>query len=72
MRIMLDFKGEDVCVKAYDVNTKEVIGTFEGYKKAGLALGIREQSVAQRCKTKTRVFARRLNKEVALRLVRRD
>ena len=67
-----NFKEENLCVKVFDVKTQEIISTFESYKKAGVGLAISERIVADKCKTKKRVYSPRLDKEVACRLSRRE
>jgi hypothetical protein len=68
----INFEDDSLCVKAYDVETKQVIGTYDNFKKAGKELGVTPITVARRCKSKTRLFVTRLNKEIALRLTRKD
>lgn len=72
MRLSLDFKEENLCVKVYDIATKEVISTFDSYKRAGVDLLIREQTISEKCKTKKAVYSPRLNRLVVVRLTRKD
>lgn len=58
---------DDVCVKVYDPEKKELIATYENYSQASRKLGINPKSVYAACANKSRRFSPLLNKEVALR-----
>jgi hypothetical protein len=67
-----DFKEENLCVKVYDVDSKQVIATYDNYKRAGFGLGIPQQTIARRCKSKERIHSPKLGKEIAVRLTRKE
>lgn len=64
------FQEDSLCIKVYDVDTKQVIYTFSNYKLAAKGLGTQPETISRRCKSKLRLFSPILNKEVALRLVK--
>lgn len=63
-RIPLD----DVCFKVYDPEKKELIHTFDTAALTAQKLGLTTKAVHAAIRTKTRKFAPKLNKEVAIRL----
>lgn len=62
------FGMEDECIKVYDVEKKEVIGTYNTYAKAEVATGLTAKVLRIAATSKTRRFSPRLNKEIAIRV----
>jgi hypothetical protein len=62
------FGHEDVCVKVYDPEKKELIATYNTYKEASSKLGLTYKVISLAAKTKTRRFCQRFNKEIAIRV----
>lgn len=65
---MNTFGLEDECIKVYDVEKKELIGTYATYGKAERATGLSQKILRGAVKNKTRRFSPVLNKEIAIRL----
>lgn len=70
------FGYDDTCVKIYDPEekdpSKKLIASKDNYNQAGIYLGLAMGAVQKHCGRKTRVFAPKLNKFVAVRLSSRD
>lgn len=62
---------EDECIKVYDVEKKELIGTYDTYVKAEKATGLNVKVLKGAVVAKTRRFSKLLNKEIAIRLARK-
>jgi hypothetical protein len=62
------FDQEDICIKVYDPEKKEVIATYNSYKEASSKLGLTYKVIKGAAKTKTRRFCQRFNKEIAIRI----
>jgi hypothetical protein len=62
------FGQEDICVKVYDPEKKELIATYNTYKEASSKLGLSYKVISAAAKNKTRRFCDRLNKEIAIRI----
>jgi hypothetical protein len=62
------FAHEDVCVKVYDPEKKELIATYDTYKEASSKLGLTYKVIKAAAKNKTRRFCERFNKEIAIRV----
>ena len=58
----------DTCVKAYDPDTKAIVGTYNNYRDASNKLGINASAIRNACGRRGRSFSRVFNKELALRL----
>lgn len=61
------FGADDICIKVYDPNKKELIAIYNTYSEAAKRLGLTHRSVSSACLNKTRRFSPFLNKEVAIR-----
>ena len=61
------FGADDLCVKVYDPEKKELIAVYDNYSQAGKKLGLPTKVVYVACQNKTRRFSPFLNKEIALR-----
>lgn len=61
------FGHEDIYVKVYDPEKKELIATYDTYKEASSKLGLSYKVISAAAKNKTRRFCERLNKEIAIR-----
>lgn len=59
---------DDIYVKVYDPEKKEVIATYDSYAQAARKLGLTDKVVYNACSNKTRRFSPFLNKEVAIRI----
>lgn len=66
------FGFEDLEVRAYDPETKTVIKTFRSYKRAAYELGLHPDTVRDGCLSKKRKYAPALDKQIALRLMRKS
>lgn len=66
------FGFEDLEIRVYDPNTKEVIKRFDNYSRAGYVLGISPRAVKNACDTKTRRYSPTIDKEVAIRIVNKN
>jgi len=62
------FGHEDICIKVYDPEKKELIATYDSYKEASSKLGLSYKVITGAIKNKTRRFCQRFNKEVAIRV----
>lgn len=70
MRIDL-YGYEDLELKVYDPETKQVIAVYKNFTKASKCLGISDQALKRCCINKTRKHSPVLNKEVAIRLTKK-
>jgi hypothetical protein len=61
--------GDDITIKVYDPETKEVIATYDSYTKAARKLGVTFKVVYNACHSKTRRYSPFLKKEIAIRAV---
>jgi hypothetical protein len=61
------FGADDICVKAYDPEKKELIAVYDNFSQASRKLGISVKAIYAACASKSRRFSPFLNKEVALR-----
>lgn len=61
-------EADDIYVKVYDPEKKEVIATYDSYAQAARKLGLTDKVVNNACSSKTRRFSPFLNKEVAIRI----
>lgn len=61
------FGADDVCIKVYDPEKKEVIATYANYTEAARKLGLSYKVVFTACTTKVRKYSPFLKKEVAIR-----
>ena len=62
------FDQEDICIKVYDPEKKELIATYNSYKEASSKLGLTYKVIKGAAKAKTRRFSERFNKEIAIRV----
>lgn len=62
------FGFESECIKIYNPENQELLGTYDTYTKAERATGITSKVLRIAAKTKTRRFSPLLNKQVAIRL----
>jgi hypothetical protein len=62
------FGQDEVCIKVYDPEKKEVIATYDTYKEASSKLGLTYKVISAAAKNRTRRFCERLNKEIAIRI----
>lgn len=69
---MSPFYEDNTCLKVYDVNTKQVIATYDTYKQASQKLGLTEKAISYRTSTKQRFHSPKLNKEVTCRISKRE
>jgi hypothetical protein len=61
------FGADDICIKVYDPEKKEMIAVYDNYAQAARKLGLTSKVVYAACTNKTRRFSPFLKKEVALR-----
>jgi hypothetical protein len=61
------FGSDDICVKVYDPEKKELIAVYDNFCQAGKKLGISGKIVYNACLYKTRRYSPFLKKEVAIR-----
>lgn len=66
------FGFDDLEVRAYDPATKTVIKRFKSYKRAGYELGLNPDVVRDACLGKKRKYSPTLDKEIALRLMKKE
>ena len=59
---------DDVCIKVYDPEKKELIATYDSYKEASSKLGLSYKVISGAVRNKTRRFCQRFNKEIAIRV----
>ena len=62
------FGAQDVCIKVFDPEKKQLIATYKNYTEAARKLGLTYKVVYAACANKTRRFSPFLNKEIALRI----
>jgi hypothetical protein len=73
MSIDIDkFGYEDLEVRVYDPQTKQVIKKFDTLGRASASLGLTPNVLRNRCTTRQRVYSPNLSKEVAVRLVNKN
>jgi hypothetical protein len=65
------FGYEDTCIKAYNPDTRELLGIYENYKDAGNKLGIIPSIVQKACSRKGKTYSSLLGIKVSLRLSRK-
>lgn len=53
--------------KVYDIERKELIGTFESRNDAARFTGVSLSHIADHVRSKRRVFSRKLNKKITFR-----
>ena len=63
---------DNTCVKAYDPETKTLVGVYKNYRDASNKLGIYPSAVKNACDRRGRSFSRTFNKELALRYAAAD
>jgi len=63
---------EDECIKIYDVEKKELIGTYATYSKAERATGLTSKVLRGAAISKTRRFSPFLKKEIAIRVAAKE
>lgn len=61
------FGADDICIKVYDPEKKEVIARYNNYAEASKKLGLTSRAVQYACINKVRKYSPFLNKEVAIR-----
>ncbi len=66
------FGYEDECIKIYDPTTKECIAVYDNLYKAERGLGISNNVLRTASRLKTRRFSPILNKEIAIRVARKQ
>ena len=66
------FIEDNTCIKVYDPKTKQLVETFNNYRKASDALGLTYKVLQNRIVTKERVFAPKLGFEIAVRLGKKE
>lgn len=66
------FGYEDLEVRVYNPETKEVVNKFDNFNRAGYILGISPRAVREACINKTRRYSPALKMDVALRLVNKN
>jgi len=66
------FGYEELEVRVYDPETKQVIKSYDTITKAAAYLGLTTTVVKNRCKNRGREFSPSLKKEVAIRLVNKN
>lgn len=59
---------EDMCIKIYNPENKQLIGVFKNFAKAANKLGVHITILSRKCGNKERLFSPSLNIEVACRL----
>jgi hypothetical protein len=69
----LDLYGfDDLEVKVYDPETKEVLGVYKSLTKAAHSIGIADHTVRRCCSNKSRRYSPVFKKEVVMRLVKKS
>lgn len=63
------FGYDDLEIRVYNPETKEVVDKFDNFNRAGYVLGISPRSVREACISKTRRYSPRIGIDVAIRLV---
>jgi hypothetical protein len=66
------FGYEDECIKIYDPSKKECIAVYDNFGKAERGLGITSKVLRIAAKSKTRRFSPFLNKEIAVRVSKKQ
>lgn len=66
------FGFDDLEIRVYDPETKQVVNKFDNYNRAGYVLGISPRAVKSACENRTRRHSPTMNKEVAIRLVNKS
>ncbi len=59
---------ENICVKVYDVETKQIIAVYQNYKKASTRLGIPSPRIHRCALNRSRMYSPMLNKLIAIRV----
>lgn len=66
------FGADDICIKVYDPEKKQLIAVYKNYTEAARKLGLTYKVIHAACINKTRRFSPILNKEVALRAAAKE
>ena len=61
------FGADDICIKVYDPEKKELIAVYDNYQQAAKKLGINGKIIYNACIYKTRRYSPFLKKDVAIR-----
>jgi hypothetical protein len=62
------FGMDDVCIKVYDPEKKELISVYDTYTDASQKIGVSPRVIRIAARSKTRRYSPILKKEVAIRL----